>query len=143
MKCNSNFPEDQEFETNESKKIVTENGFPAVEDSPLLNSKETLISLDYVQLERKLLKFNVVFQGTCSPVSPAKKDINNKDIRDANSLNDDSDDDEESMDWWTKYFASLDKMIMVKRYAYFYIFSYFFERMKKQIEQKVSQIGKK
>jgi hypothetical protein len=48
MKCNPYFPEDQEFETNESKKIVTENGFPAVEDSPLLNSKETIISLDYV-----------------------------------------------------------------------------------------------
>ena len=48
MKFNLHFPEDQEFETNESKKIVTENGFPAVEDSPLLNSKETIISLDYV-----------------------------------------------------------------------------------------------
>jgi hypothetical protein len=48
MKCNLNFPEDQEFETNESKKIITENGFPNVEDSPLLNSKETLITLDYV-----------------------------------------------------------------------------------------------
>ena len=45
-------------------------------------------------------------------MSPAKKDINNKDIRDANYVHDDDDDDEESMDWWTKYFASLDKMMM-------------------------------
>ena len=125
MKCNPYFPEDKEFETNESKKIVTENGFPAVEDSPLVNSKETLISLDYVQLKKIIISLFCHFQGTCSPVSPAKKDINNKDIRDANSLNDDSDDDEESMDWWTKYFASLDKMIMVKYYAYSYISTYF------------------
>ena len=38
-------------------------------------------------------------------------DVNNKDIKDAN--NDDSDDEGANMDWWTKYFASLDKMIMV------------------------------
>jgi hypothetical protein len=82
------------------------------------------------------------FQGTCSPVSPAKKDINNKDIRDANSLNDDSDDDEESMDWWTKYFASLDKMIMVN-IMLISTYQHIFERMEKQIEQKVSLIGKK
>ena len=41
-------------------------------------------------------------------------DINNKDIRDANKANDESDDEGESMDWWSKYFASLDKLIMVK-----------------------------
>ena len=41
-------------------------------------------------------------------------DINNKDIRDANKVGDDSDDEGESMDWWSKYFASLDKLIMVK-----------------------------
>ena len=58
-------------------------------------------------------------------------DINNKDIRDANNAHTDSDDEGESMDWyvvqrgmimindeqlyfrWSKYFASLDKMIMV------------------------------
>ena len=40
-------------------------------------------------------------------------DINNKDIRDANSSHSDSEDEGESMDWWSKYFASLDKMIMV------------------------------
>ena len=34
----------------------------------------------------------------------------------ATSANDDSliDDDEESMDWWTKYFASVDAMIDVR-----------------------------
>ena len=84
------------------------------------------------------------FQGTCSPVSPAKKDINNKDIRDANSVNDDSDDDEESMDWWTKYFASLDKMILVKIHNYFsYFESTYFQRMESRTDQKVSLIGKK
>ena len=41
-------------------------------------------------------------------------DINNKDIRDANNTHSDSDDEGESMDWWSKYFASLDKMIMVR-----------------------------
>ena len=45
-------------------------------------------------------------------------DINNKDIRDANKANDDSDDEGESMDWWSKYFASLDKLIMVKFIVY-------------------------
>ena len=28
-------------------------------------------------------------------------------------MSDDADDDEESMDWWTKYFASVDAMIEV------------------------------
>ena len=45
-------------------------------------------------------------------------DINNKDIRDANKANDESDDEGESMDWWSKYFASLDKLIMVKFIVY-------------------------
>ena len=89
-----------------------------MEDSPLLTSKETLITLDYVNTVLYRQKIIYKFQGTCSPVSPAKKDINNKDIKDANSVNDDSDDDEESMDWWTKYFASLDKMIMVSDSLY-------------------------
>ena len=32
------------------------------------------------------------------------------------------DDDEESMDWWTKYFASVDAMIEVRN-SLFYIFN--------------------
>ena len=43
-------------------------------------------------------------------------DINNKDVRDANNPLSDSDDEGESMDWWSKYFASLDKMISVGFY---------------------------
>ena len=34
-------------------------------------------------------------------------------MRDANNPLSDSDDEGESMDWWSKYFASLDKMISV------------------------------
>ena len=51
-------------------------------------------------------------QGTYTPTSPAKKDINQKDLKDslADGL---GEDDEESMDWWTKYFASVDLMIKV------------------------------
>ena len=40
--------EDQEFDNLESKRFASENGFPSVEESPLLHAKETLISLDYV-----------------------------------------------------------------------------------------------
>ena len=46
------------------------------EKSPLINSKETVISLDYVRifLENVNVMFNNYFlQGTCSIVSPAKK----------------------------------------------------------------------
>ena len=111
------FSENEQLENIEGK-CVTNNGYSAVEDSPLLTSKETLITLDYVNTVLQSQKIIYKFQGTCSPVSPAKKDINNKDIKDANSVNDDSDDDEESMDWWTKYFASLDKMIMVSDSLY-------------------------
>ena len=53
-----------------------------------------------------------MMQGTYTPTSPAKKDINQKDLKDslAEGL---GDDDEESLDWWTKYFASVDLMIKV------------------------------
>ena len=53
-----------------------------------------------------------MMQGTYTPTSPAKKDINQKDLKDslADGL---GDDDEESLDWWTKYFASVDLMIKV------------------------------
>ena len=111
------FSENEQLENVEGK-LVTNAGYSAVEDSPLLTSKETLITLDYVNTLLQSQKIISKLQGTCSPVSPAKKDINNKDIKDANSVNDDSDDDEESMDWWTKYFASLDKMIMVSDSLY-------------------------
>ena len=66
-----------------------------LEGSPLLPpAKETVISLDY---------------GTYTPTSPAKKDVSLKDIKDAND--DDDYDDEDAMDWWSKYFASVDLMI--------------------------------
>ena len=54
-------------------------------------------------------------------------DVNNKDIKDAN--NDDSDDEEANMDWWTKYYASLEKMIMVifrKIIFHHFQFSFFY-----------------
>ena len=60
----------------------------------------------------KVLKYVLLFLFYYSP------DINNKDIRDANKANDESDDEGESMDWWSKYFASLDKLIMVKFIVY-------------------------
>ena len=58
------------------------------------------------------LNVNIGAQGTYTPTSPAKKDINQKDLKDslADGL---GEDDEESMDWWTKYFASVDLMIKV------------------------------
>ena len=48
--------------------------------------------------------------------SPGPKKIMAKEHSSATSANDDSliDDDEESMDWWTKYFASVDAMIDVR-----------------------------
>ena len=54
----------------------------------------------------------------CKNLTSTSPDINNKDIRDANKASDDSDDEGESMDWWSKYFASLDKLIMVKFIVY-------------------------
>ena len=41
------FSENEQLENIEGK-CVTNNGYSAVEDSPLLTSKETLITLDYV-----------------------------------------------------------------------------------------------
>ena len=48
--------------------------------------------------------------------SPGPTKIKAKEHSSATSANDDSliDDDEESMDWWTKYFASVDAMIDVR-----------------------------
>ena len=84
----------------------------AEEKSPLVQlAKETIISLDYVGVS-SFLNVNIGAQGTYTPTSPAKKDINQKDLKDslADGL---GEDDEESMDWWTKYFASVDLMIKV------------------------------
>ena len=84
----------------------------AEEKSPLVQlAKETIISLDYVSVSF-FLNVNIGAQGTYTPTSPAKKDINQKDLKDslADGL---GEDDEESMDWWTKYFASVDLMIKV------------------------------
>ena len=87
------------------------NGFSHTEDSPLTTN--TLIALDYVgPAASQPVSLTAVLQGTCSIVTPAKKDINDKDIRDAHGAGEDSD-DEENMDWWTKYFASVDLMIKV------------------------------
>ena len=90
------------------------NGFSSIaeEKSPLVQlAKETIISLDYVGVS-SFLNVNIGAQGTYTPTSPAKKDINQKDLKDslADGL---GEDDEESMDWWTKYFASIDTMIEV------------------------------
>ena len=84
----------------------------AEEKSPLVQlAKETIISLDYVSVS-SFINANIGAQGTYTPTSPAKKDINQKDLKDslADGL---GEDDEESMDWWTKYFASVDLMIKV------------------------------
>lgn len=44
--------------------------------------------------------------GAASMFAPKKKPVQEQ--------TEDLDDDEESMDWWTKYFASVDAMIEVK-----------------------------
>ena len=74
-------------------------------------------------------------------------DVNNKDIKDAN--NDDSDDEEANMDWWTKYYASLEKMIMVifrKIIFHHFQFSFFLSTkpMSIRVEEskKINQIHK-
>ena len=98
--------------------ITYQGGFSSIaeERSPLVQlTKETVISLDYVSSTRsKMFVASIMrmMQGTYTPTSPAKKDINQKDLKDslADGL---GDDDEESLDWWTKYFASVDAMIEV------------------------------
>ena len=48
--------------------------FSVYENSPLLSTKETVISLDYVgKWWNNDILFNFIMQGTCNIVSPAKK----------------------------------------------------------------------
>ena len=45
---------------------------------------------------------------------PQIKESSSKKSSPKHDIMEDADDDEESMDWWTKYFASVDAMIEVK-----------------------------
>merc|ERR1719336_1444847 len=76
-----------------------------LESNGLIKSKETVISLDY---------------GTYTPVSPYKEANGHMKGNGAAAgemvapaATDDAEEDEESMDWWTKYFASIDTMIEI------------------------------
>ena len=63
--------------------------------APWTKSKETLISMEH---------------GTYIAVES---------VPDKTPTGDNDDDDEECMDWWTKYHASLDNMIEVSSVVYF------------------------
>ena len=56
-------------------------------------------------------------QGTYSPVSPLREangQCKAGEVGGQGPCQEEQEDDEESMDWWTKYFASIDTMIEVR-----------------------------
>ena len=71
--------------------LITDGAAHSPTSSPWNKSKETLISMEH---------------GTYIPMETSNPDKHA-------TTGGDEEDDEESMDWWTKYFASLDTMIEV------------------------------
>ena len=82
--------------------------------SPWYRSKETLLAMDYVIIQMIFLQvISMSYQGTYIPADATVMKGQ------AVPPDDDDEDDEESMDWWTKYFASLDTMIEVGLVVFF------------------------